>query len=532
MEKMLKIDGNLAVQPGERRVITIAANDKSEAITLRVAAYARVSTDSAEQHNSYAAQNKRYTEIISAHKDWKLVDLYADEGISGTTTDKREDFQRMMADCRRGLIDRILVKSVSRFARNTKDCLEAVRELKALGVSVFFEEQQIDTAIMSSEMLTAVMASIAQKESESIGGNMRWSYQKRMERGEFNTCKAPYGFRMNGSELTVQEEEAEIIRSIFQWYLAGMNRAEIAARLRDQGTPTRADVLEWKSSTIYYILNNKRYSGNALLAKWITTDTFPHKKVKNHGERPKYFVEGSNSAIIDEETFEKAKHLSAQRRISRRDSHKEHPFHKRIVCGCCGATYRRRQPRNTEIWTCNSRYENSAACDMPSISTAAIEAAFYRLYYKLKHHGGPILTNMISTHMETKSRRMLWSLDVIELNKKIAALTNQNQLLSMLKQQGLVDSDLFISRSNAIAEQLRKAKLEKSRFLEAAGDATVQQTQEMMDVLEEGPDYIDTLDIDLFHELIEKIIVEDGGHISFLLKNGLRFRETVERMKR
>ena len=191
MEKMLKIDGNLAVQPGERRVITIAANDKSETITLRVAAYARVSTKSDEQRNSYAAQNRYYTDLISAHEGWKLVDLYADEGITGTSAEKRDEFQRMMADCRRGLIDRILVKSISRFARNTKDCLEAIRELKSIGVSVYFEEQRIDTAIMSSEMITAVMASLAQKESESIGGNMRWSYQKRMESGEFNTCKAP-----------------------------------------------------------------------------------------------------------------------------------------------------------------------------------------------------------------------------------------------------------------------------------------------------------------------------------------------------
>ena len=191
MEKMLKIDGNLAVQPGERRVITIAANDKSETITLRVAAYARVSTKSDEQRNSYAAQNRYYTDLISAHEGWKLVDLYADEGITGTSAEKRDEFQRMMADCRRGLIDRILVKSISRFARHTKDCLEAIRELKSIGVSVYFEEQRIDTAIMSSEMITAVMASLAQKESESIGGNMRWSYQKRMESGEFNTCKAP-----------------------------------------------------------------------------------------------------------------------------------------------------------------------------------------------------------------------------------------------------------------------------------------------------------------------------------------------------
>lgn len=169
---------------------------------------------------------------------------------------------------------------------------------------------------------------------------------------------------------------------------------------------------------------------------------------------------------------------------------------------------------------------------MPSISTEAIEDAFCRLYYKLKHHGEPILANMVSAYLEVKSRRMLWSLDVIELNKRIADLTNQNQLLTMLKQQGLVDSDLFISRSNAIAEQLRKAKQEKNRIMETAGDETVQQTQEMMDNLSAGPDFIETFDSDLFDALVDRIIVEDAEHISFQVKNGLRLREQVERMRR
>lgn len=186
-----KINGNLALNGKERRVIRIEANHEWDAQKLRVAAYCRVSSSSEDQLNSFAAQNIHYTQYISEHEDWRLVDIYADEGITGTSVEKREDFKRMLADSGRGLIDRILVKSISRFARNTKDCLAAVRELKALGVSVLFEEQGIDTARVSSEMVTAVMASLAQKGSESISGNVQWSYQKRMESGKFNTCKAP-----------------------------------------------------------------------------------------------------------------------------------------------------------------------------------------------------------------------------------------------------------------------------------------------------------------------------------------------------
>lgn len=532
MEKMLKIDGNLAVQPGERQIITIAANEKTEAAVVRVAAYIRVSSSSEEQLNSYAAQNRYYADLIAAHRDWKLVDIYADEGISGTSADKRGDFQRMMADCRRGLIDRILVKSISRFARNTRDCLEAIRKLKTIGVSVCFEKEKIDTAIMSSEMITAVMASLAQKESESIGSNMRWSYQKRMESGEFNTCKAPYGFRLDGNKLVIEESEAKVIRSIFIWYLSGASRKAIANELRRVNTPTRSDVSEWKESTVKYILRNERYGGHALLAKRIATNSFPHRIVYNHGERPQYYVEASNPPIVPPEVFEKAQALTQRRRVSVENKPTNHPLQKRIVCSCCGTVFKRQQPRDTEYWICYSRYESKEKCDMPSVSTEAIEDAFCRLYYKLKHHGEAILTKMISTHLEMKSRRMLWSLDVIELNKRIADLTNQNQLLTMLKQQGLVDSDLFISRSNAIAEQLRKAKLEKSRILETEGDSTIQQTQALLDALSEGPEFLEAFDAELFDSMVEKIIVEDGEHILFRMINGLELEETIERMRR
>ena len=183
-------NGNLALE--QQRVIVIPAHDEIVARKLRVAAYARVSSSSEDQLNSYRVQNQYYSELISSNPDWEMVDIYTDEGITGTSVEKREDFQRMMQDCRKGKIDRILVKSISRFSRNTKDCLAAVRELKELGVSVLFEEQGIDTARVSSEMVTAIMASLAQKQSESISGNVQWGYQKRMESGKFNTCKAPY----------------------------------------------------------------------------------------------------------------------------------------------------------------------------------------------------------------------------------------------------------------------------------------------------------------------------------------------------
>ena len=221
--------GNLALE--QQRVIVIPAHDEIIARKLRVAAYARASSSSEDQLNSYRVQNQYYSELISGNPDWEMVDIYADEGITGTSVEKREDFQRMMQDCRKGKIDRILVKSISRFARNTKDCLAAVRELKELGVSVQFEEQGIDTSKVSSEMVTAIMASLAQKQSESISGNVKWGVQKRMEDGTYVASSAPYGYRLVNLRLEIQPEEAEIVRWIFQQYLAGANVNEITKEL-------------------------------------------------------------------------------------------------------------------------------------------------------------------------------------------------------------------------------------------------------------------------------------------------------------
>ena len=250
-------DGNLALE--QQRVIVIPAHDEIVARKLRVAAYARVSSSSEDQLNSYRVQNQYYSELISNNPGWEMADIYADEGITGTSVEKREDFQRMMQDCRKGKIDRILVKSISRFARNTKDCLAAVRELKELGVSVQFEEQGIDTSKMSSEMVTAIIASLAQKGSESISGNVQWGYQKRMESGKFNTCKAPYGFTLHEGKLSIIEDEAAVVRFIFQLYLNGLNGYEIANTLSQQEIPPGREMGTWKDSSIYYILKNERY---------------------------------------------------------------------------------------------------------------------------------------------------------------------------------------------------------------------------------------------------------------------------------
>ena len=254
-----------------RKQIYIPATQSNTELSLRVAAYCRVSSDSDDQLNSFAAQNKHYIDMIQSHAMWELADIYADEGITGTSAKKRDDFQRMLADCRKGRIDKILVKTISRFARKTTDCLEALRELKALGISVFFEEQNIDTTMVSSEMLTAVIAACAQAESESISKNMRWGVRKRMEQGTYLASSVPYGYRLKGKILVVEETEAAVVSRIYESYLTGHTPAEIAAMLLREGNIDRA----WTAATVRYILKNERYAGDAILQKTFTTETLP-----------------------------------------------------------------------------------------------------------------------------------------------------------------------------------------------------------------------------------------------------------------
>lgn len=229
MGRQHQTDGNLALD--QKKVIVIEAAKRPDAQKFRVAAYCRVSSDSSDQMNSFAAQLNYYTTLISGKENWTMVDVYADAGISGTSAKKRPDFQRLLSDCRRGRIDKVLVKSISRFARNATDCLETIRELKSIGVGVYFEEQNIDTSNMTGELLTAMFSAIAQKESESISGNMRWSYQHRMKSGTFLPAAMPYGYRIQGKEIVVDEKQSEIVRWIFNSYLAGQSMDKIAVQL-------------------------------------------------------------------------------------------------------------------------------------------------------------------------------------------------------------------------------------------------------------------------------------------------------------
>ena len=520
---MITVQDNLA-----RETIFIPAIQPEDQITLRVAAYCRVSSDSEDQLNSFAAQNTHYNTMISTHDRWELVDIYADEGITGTSAQKRGDFQRMLADCRKGQIDKILVKSISRFSRNTAECLEAIRELKAMGISVFFEEHNIDTSAVSSEMLTAILASCAQAESESISKNVTWGNHKRMEKGSFSPSSAPYGYRLINGELVVEQNEAETVRWIYASYLSGLSPDHIARQLM----LTESTGKVWTRHTIEYILKNEKYMGDALLQKQYTTDTLPRKKKNNKGEKDMFYIQDYNEPIVESEVFEQARALRLKRREKCSFTVKEHPLTGYAYCGQCGCLMRVKNKGGQDYLICRNHNEDSQRCLVKQIPVSSVYEAFLRLYYNLRHEGMEMLHEMYRNLLIIRNRQMLWHPDVVEMNKKISDISNQIHKITLLNRQGLVESDYFISKSNQLAKQLRTAKQQKEKLLEREDDKLIKMTRLIIESLEDGPADLDSFDEELFCELIDKIIVESNIKIRFRLKNGLELPESIERMAR
>ncbi len=287
--------------------------------------------------------------------------------------------------------------------------------------------------------------------------------------------------------------------------------------------------IHWQRGRIEYILRNERYIGDAQLQKKYTTDVFPRKRMRNNGERNSYYITGNHDAIIPQDWFERVQRLLKSR--GKTVSAEKTPFHGRIQCSC-GAACRSKRSTSARYWLCMRHDSDEDACPITQIPEVQIQEAFLRLYYNLKHQGSHILPDLIVNLQSIRERKFLWSVDVIELNKQIAELTSQNQLLATLRESGCVDPDIFISKSNALTEQLRAAKQAKSRILNQDGDDTIPCTKELTTILARGPEMLHDFDGELFGQLIDKVIIESNTSLRFRLKNGLELRESIERTVR
>ena len=324
-----------------------------------MAAYCRVSTDQLEQLSSYEAQVNYYTNYIENHPDYELAGIYADEGITGTNTKKREQFNKMIKDCKAGKIDMIITKSISRFARNTLDCLNYIRELKEYGVGVIFEKENINTLDSKGEVLITILASLAQDESRSISENCTWGIRRKFEQGKVRVNHKKFlGYdKDEDGELVINKEEAKIIKRIYKDYLDGKGANRIARELEEEGIPNWNGKPKWYESSIRKMLQNEKYKGDALLQKTYTVDFLTKERAVNNGEVPMYYVEKSHPAIIDKEMWE-AVQLEMKRRkdymeiygVRQLDFAKveDNPFTGRVICGSCGNAFGRKTWNSTD----------------------------------------------------------------------------------------------------------------------------------------------------------------------------------------
>lgn len=354
----------------------------------RVAAYARVSTDKEEQENSFEAQVSYYTQRIKANPQWIFVEVYADEGISGTSLKKRDGFNRMIDDALAGKIDLILTKSVSRFARNTVDSLTTVRKLKDKGVEVYFEKENIYTLDSKGELLITIMSSLAQEEARSISENTAWGRRKQFADGKYSLAYSlflGYDKGTNG-ELAINEDEAAIVRRIYDEYLAGLSPYTIAKQLTADGIPTPAHKTVWHETTVRSILTNEKYYGAAILQK--SVKEFLSKTRENTGELPKYYISQDHEPIIPPEKFNMVQEEMQRRKEAGNKAQCVSIFSARIVCGDCGGFYGRKiwhagTPNASWHWHCNNKFQKRKYCTTPTLKESRLEECFVKTFNRL-----------------------------------------------------------------------------------------------------------------------------------------------------
>lgn len=510
-------------------ITIIPAKNRSDEI-IRTAAYARVSSDSEDQLNSFAAQIRYYTEMLQNSTNTVFVDMYADEGITGTSTAKRTEFQRLMNDCRKGKIDRVLAKSISRFARNTKDSLRAARELKTLGVSVYFEKENIDTGEISSEMLLAIYSQFAQEESMSISRNCRLGIKKRMMDGTYKTATVPYGYDYSDGKVIVNKEQANIVQVIFNEYLNGKGEFEIAALLNSLNSTKPVNAKEWYPQAISSIISNEWYIGDRLLQKKYSEDTIPFKRKVNHGEKEQYYISNTHEAIISREIFNAVQILRKEKAqiYYRPSTNKTYPLSRKIKCRC-GSGFRRKKIRDHISWTCTKHDRNLAEkCDIKPIREEIIYKAFVRMFNKLQKHFNDILTPMLKQLERFYEKDRTNSAQIAEIRKEIADIKQQVHLLTMLNSQGTLDGAYFKVHSQELDRKLIIAQKQLHASLDDEDNEMLDELRKLIGIFEEV-EPITEFDEILFRQTVDKITVLSETEIRFGLIGGIGFTERIER---
>ena len=493
---------------------------------LRVAAYCRVSTDSSDQINSFIAQMRYYSEYIRNHESMVFVDIYADEGITGTCINKRDEFKRMLKDCRSRKIDRILVKSVQRFARNSLECIESVRVLTECGVSVYFESDNIDTKNMNSEMILYIKSAFAQGESISASKRMSTSFRMKMEDGTFVPTKAPYGYRLVDKRLTICPEEAEIIKKIYTLYLTGMGMNAIAATLnRDLEKPF------WAVCHIRCILSNEKYMGDTLMQKTYTPPILPLRSRPNRGERPKYYAEDTHEAIISKEDFDAAQILRHRReeKYLKEGNGEKLLLTGKIRCRECGWVYKKQIRKEEVCWLCSKKGNTLTACKSRAYSDNEMFSAFVQMYNRFRQNEKVLLDETIAQLQNLKTKITMENSQVAEIDGDIASLSEQNSMYSKLHIKGIIDDVTYFEKTDSIKKQIEDLRVRRSKLLSDDEDERcIEELRHLKRILNDYPKTLSEIDTELFTSIVTKIYAEQNGDITFCLLGELQLRVEVK----
>lgn len=492
----------------------------------RVAAYCRVSTNSADQQNSYNTQVRYYTRYIKSRTEWTLVDIFADEGLSGTSSEKRENFQRMIAMCELKQIDLVVTKSVSRFARNVKETLEYVRKLKLLGVGVIFEKEGINTLSMGDEMLLNTFAAIAQEESVSISQNVRFSIKKKMESGEYINGCVPFGYRLKNKVMMPFEPEAEIVRTLFQEYLNGASLTELCRYLEKQSISPRNQGAKWNVRVVSKMLSNEKYIGDSLYQKKYRETTVPFTQHINYGREEQYYATGTHEGIVDKEIFASVQELLKKRRelYSRPEvAPAKYPFTHRIQCSECGTFYRRRIVNGGVVWGCNQHIEDRTACDSHYYREDRIMDAFIGIINRLRFAEEGIVAESIELTEKAILLKKRNNLQAMESSQSMAELNAKLLMLEQLKSKGYLAPDVFETQSREINTQINEIKTKRIQSLSSALDVALEEFKTLQARLNEIDEPLDSFDPKLFEEVIKGMTVNNRDDMTFRLIGDLTF---------
>ena len=518
-----------------KRITKIGTTATVETQKTRVAAYCRVSTASDEQLISLEAQKLHYESYIRSNDDWEYAGLYYDEGITGTKAEVRDGLQALLRDCEYGKIDLIITKSISRFSRNTTDCLEMVRRLVELGVFIFFEKENINTGSMESELMLSILSSLAESESVSISENEKWGIRKRFQNGTFIISYPPYGYANVNGEMVIDQEEAKVIKRIFAECLAGKGTYTIAKDLNADNIPTRKNG-KWHGTTVNGILTNEKYTGDVLFQKSYTDEQF--NRHINYGEVDQFFCENHHEAIISHEDFERTQAVLAQRAAEKGNGTNTSRYQNRytlsgkIRCGECGTTFKRRshyKPSGDYIaWTCGKHIEDKNACSMLYVEEAAIHHAFVTMINKLMFSHQKILKPLMESLKGTDDKDRLLQIQRIEQEIEESAV--QKQMLVGLAAQGILEPAIYNEECSALALKEERLLAEKKNLVsDIGGDRTkLQELEKLMQFTAKGQ-MIEQFDDEIFSDYVEKIVIESRECAVFHLKCGLKLKERLVR---